>query len=133
MLNEIVGFTEGLGSRLGILAIGETVAQRQHAAAGPVAGIDHRDLMAGLDQFVSRGESRESRTGDEDVFRRTSRGNRCSGYKCGLKKIAPGEIAPGEAPVLHDGIVGALTAAGGAGFFRAAGRNAQHQIATLAR
>ena len=74
MLNEIVGFSEGLGSGFGVLAVGEGVTQRQHAAAGAIAGIEHRDLVARLNQFVRRGESRESRTRDEDSFGGTARG-----------------------------------------------------------
>jgi len=47
------------------------------------------------------------------------------GDECSLKKIAP--------PELHDGTDVVLTGSGGVGVFRAPGRNAQHQIATLAR
>ena len=105
VLNEIVGFSEGLGSRLGILAVGERIPQRQHAAAGTIAGIQHGDLVAGLDQFVGRGESCESRTGDEDLFRKArprARQPVAVDTKCGLKKIAAGEIAPVGMPELHD-------------------------------
>ena len=79
--------------------------------------------MAGLDQFVGRRESCESRPGDQDSFARAARAKGCGGKERCLKEFAPAGI--------HDGTVGALTAAGGAGFFFAAGRNAQHQIATL--
>jgi hypothetical protein len=72
VLNEIVGFSEGLGSRFGILAIGERVPQSQDSATSMSAGIEHRYLMAGLHQFVGRGKSGEAGTRDENFFGRAS-------------------------------------------------------------
>jgi len=96
------------------------------------AGIEHRDLVAGLDQFVSRGESRETGARDEDPFRGTTHGNRSGGNERRSEEIAPGEVVPAKPPARHD-CVDVVTAAGGVGLFRAVGRNAQHQIATLTR
>ncbi len=72
VLNESMGFSERLGSSLGVLAVGESIPQRKHAAAGTIAGIEHHDLVAGLDQFVGRREPRKSRTRDEYFFGRAT-------------------------------------------------------------
>lgn len=125
MLNVIVGCIECLGSRLSILAVGESVPQREHAPTGMVAGIEHNDLVAGLEQLVGRRESRQPCADDQDAFARAACAKGCGGKERGLEEIAPAEI--------HEETVGALTGAGGKGFFFAAGRNAQHQIATLVR
>ena len=77
VVNEIVGFAESLGSRLGVLALGESIPQRQHAASGTIAGIQHRDLVAGQDQFVGGGKSSESGTSYKDSFGRTIRAQGC--------------------------------------------------------
>ena len=124
MLNVVVGFGKSLGTRLGVLRVGEGVAQREHAPAGTIAGIEHRDFVPCLDQFVRRRKSGEPCAGDYDFFRRTTRGRGCGSKERSLEKIAPAGF---------HGRIGALTAAGGAGVFFARGRNAQHQIATLVR
>ncbi|SRR5581483_6491593 len=107
-MNETVGLSERLSASLGVLTVGETIPQCQHTATGPVACLEHRDFVAGLNEFVGRRKSREAAARDEDSPRRAARRKlfrclcsqnrtRSRGNKYGFKKIAPGGI-----PHLHD-------------------------------
>jgi hypothetical protein len=96
VLHEIVGFREGLSARLGVLAVGEGIPQREHAAPGAIARVEHRDLVSRLDQFVRRGESGQPRTRDEDFFggpAGPSNGKRSGGNQRSSEKIAPAGIS----------------------------------------
>ena len=55
-----------LAARFHVLA-GYEVAQRQHAAAHPIAALDDRHVIAAGFHLVSGGEAREARADDDDA------------------------------------------------------------------
>ncbi len=81
------------------------LAERQHAAADAVAGLEHRDAEAELLETAGAGEPRQPGADDDHVLplRAEPEGHGCRGAE---------ELAPGEA---HEGLVGRCSSPGRSG------------------
>ena len=66
-----------VAAAFGVLPLGEGVADRPHAAADAIARVDDRDLRAGRDEIVRRGEACEARATHQhrDTVERSSHGS----------------------------------------------------------
>ena len=57
------------GAGIGVESFRKRVAQREHAAAGPVLGLKDGYIMSRLSQLVAGGQPRQPRSDDDDLLR----------------------------------------------------------------